>query len=64
MLELNVMGEKIFCCNTAEAKRMWREQPDNRHQIWSEEEVSAHMLATPEELADLLARKKAKPGKL
>ena len=64
MIEREVMGQIIIECSDEEARLVWRRKPEDRHRIWTHDEVTAHILDTPEQLAECMARKKASPGRL
>jgi hypothetical protein len=65
MTEHEVLGEKIWEGTEEEIRAAWNKTPPGeRWRFWTVEEFTKHILATPEEVAGLLQRKKDKPGRL
>jgi len=64
MVEREILGEIIWECDEDEARRIWTSRPDERWRLWTHDEVTAHLLDTPQELAACISQKKAKPGRL
>jgi len=65
MVTREVLGEELWECCEEEIKQVWRDASENdRWRIWHVDEVTAHILDTPEQLAECMARKKARPGRL
>lgn len=64
MVKRDILGSEIWECNESEAKKIWYSQPENRWRLWSSDEVTAHMLDTPQQIAECIRLKTAKPGKL
>jgi len=64
MVRIDVLGEELWCCEESEARELWRGYPDDRWRIWTEDEVTAHILDDPEQIAECINRKKQKPGRL
>lgn len=55
-------SEIFICANRTEASKLWKEQLQNRSQLWMEDEVSICLLMGPEELTAIINLKKEKPG--
>lgn len=65
MLEREIMGQIIWEASNEEIRKKWNATPkEDRHRWWSHEEVTDHILDTPEQLQDCIDRKIAKPGRL
>lgn len=65
MQSMEILGEKIWRCGTDEvARQLWQDHPADRHRIWTESEVAAHLCDSPEQLTACLAAKREKPGRL
>lgn len=65
VLKYEILGNEIWQASDAEIRSLWNKTPeDDRHRFWSNNEVDAYYLASPEEWAAAIAAKKAKPGKL
>jgi hypothetical protein len=62
MLEREIMGHTIIECSAEEARQLWKDDPENRHRIWTHDEVTAHMLSDPATLAAVIEQKRLKPG--
>lgn len=64
MLEREVMGQTIIECDDEEARLLWKRKPELRPLLWTHDEVTAHLLDTPEQLQECIEAKRAKPGRL
>lgn len=65
MLKHEVLGTEIWEASEEEIRAAWNKTPPSeRHRFWTHEEFTKHILASPEEVAELLQRKKDKPGRL
>lgn len=65
VLKHEVMGVEIWEASDDEIRKLWNKTPpEDRHRFWSHEEFTAHILDTPEQVVDCLARKLAKPGRI
>lgn len=62
MIKKEVLGQEIWECSREEARSVWVEFPDDRHRIWTHEEVDAHMLSGPEEIQEMIDKKENQPG--
>lgn len=64
MIKRDICGTEIWECSPEEAKAVWKEQPAERWRIWTHEEIDAHFLDGPDQLAECIRQKKEKPGLL
>lgn len=65
MLEREIMGEIIWEASDEEIRQMWNKTPkEDRHRFWTHDEVTAHLLDTPQEIQECIEAKRAKPGRL
>jgi hypothetical protein len=62
MLIREIMGDEIWECSPEEARKVWKEQPEERHRIWTHDEVTAHLLSSPDTLWGVIERKRQNPG--
>jgi hypothetical protein len=62
MLEREVMGYTIIECSPEEARLIWKRKPELRPLLWTHDEVTAHLLSSPDTLRGVIEKKRLKPG--
>lgn len=62
VLTLDIGIGTILCCSKDEARKLWKERPQDRGRIWLQDEVKKYTLADPDELKAAFDKKMAKPG--
>lgn len=62
MKKFEILGHEMWECNNLEARRLWKDHPDDRWRICTHEEVDAHMMDDPAQVEAWIAKKQAKPG--
>lgn len=62
MIKRDILETEIWECSPEEARAAWKDHPADRHRIWTNAEVSAHILSDPETLQRIIDQKRAKPG--
>lgn len=65
ILKRDILGTEIWESSDEEIRELWETTAKkDRHRFWTNDEVTAHLLDTPEQLADCLSAKLHKPGRL
>ena len=64
MVKHDILGQEVWECSADEARKLWAEYPEDRHRIWTNEEVDAHILDDAGQIAECLRLKKERPGRL
>ena len=62
MIEMELLGEPIYIGTKAECRQFWKDNPDKRHQIWTQEESRRALLLGPDEIRQIMDNKKRQPG--
>jgi hypothetical protein len=58
MMTTELLGETIYICNRDEARKLWKESPEKRTKIWTEEEAATHILSSPADLMEMVEGKR------
>jgi hypothetical protein len=62
MIEREVMGHTIIECSPEEARLIWKRKPELRPLLWTHDEVTAHLLSSPDTLRGVIEAKRRQPG--
>jgi hypothetical protein len=62
MLTTTLFNEPIYICNRDEARKLWKESPEKRARIWTEEESNACLLLDLEAIQGIVEMKHQQPG--
>jgi hypothetical protein len=62
MLEREILGEIICEVSPEEARELWKSQPEDRWRLWTHDEVTAHLLSSPDTLRGVVEGKRQQPG--